>query len=204
MQLKTRWCLILALAGAVMAAPSWAGIGIDSDEEDKETVSELTWTDRSEMARRQEAVENLGQRHFGQSLRNDKSDLQLLQRIADGKLISKTDTDTLQGLGVILGNVLAGELGLEWKAYSDEMGRSRALCVPNSEDCLFPVTMLSRRLEVGLNVNVADIYNQAVATIEPYLPDTNAYDGTKPDPRERPGWLKDRPTKKPPVRIRVQ
>ncbi|MGQ9424572.1 DUF3806 domain-containing protein [Gilvimarinus sp. F26214L] len=179
-------------------------INQEDEEKAKQKTSELTWADKNEMQRRVEAVELLGQRHYGQSLRNDVSDLRLLQRIANDKLIKQSDTERLQALGVVLGNTLERELGLEWKVYNDEVGRSRALCVPDTEHCLFPITMLSRRLEVGLGVNVQRIYNEAVETIDPYLPDHNAYDGVKADPRERPSWIDEATKSKPPIRIRVQ
>lgn len=202
-----RFCLslLLTLAMSLIAAGATADFRINAEDEKKakQKVSELTWADKNDLARKEQAVESVGQRHFGQSLRHDKSDLKLLQRIADRKLIKQNDVENLQALGVVLGNTLQQELGLKWQVYSDRKGRSRALCVPNTEHCLFPMTMLSRRLEVGLPVNVKRIYQDAVAVIDPYIPDRNAYDGIKPDPTERPGWLKDRESR-PPIHIRVE
>ncbi|MEX1032179.1 MAG: DUF3806 domain-containing protein [Cellvibrionaceae bacterium] len=205
MQLKvcSRWCF--ALVTVLLASGASAEIRITAEDEKRarQKVGELSWADENELTRKARMIENLGRRHFGRSLRNDKSDLELLQRIADQKLIKEEDTETLQALGVVLGNTLRRELALEWKVYNDELGRSRALCVPDTEHCLFPMTMLSRRLEVGLPVNVEAVYDNAVATIDPYIPDSNAYDGVKPDPTERPKWIQDRKPK-PPVRIRIQ
>lgn len=205
MQFKSRLCLLLVLASSFVAANATAQIRINAqdEEEDKKKVSELAWADENELARKEQSVERLGQRHFGQSLRHDTSDLVLLQRIADDKLIKQNDVEMLQALGIVLGNTLQEELGLEWKVYNDEMGRSRAICVPDTEYCLFPLTMLSRRLEVGLPVDVHNVYDDAVKAIEPYTPDKSAYDGVKPDPSEKPTWTRERKPK-PPIRIRVQ
>lgn len=205
MPLKSRLSLVLTLAMTVLATGAAADFRINAEDEEKakQKVSELTWADKNDLARKEQMVESIGQRHFGQSLRHDKSDFELLQRIADRKLIKQNDLENLQALGVVLGNTLQQDLGLEWKVYTDEKGRSRALCVPDTEHCLFPMTMLSRRLEVGLPVNVEAIYQDAVAVIDPYVPDQNAYDGSKPDPTDRPGWLKDRESR-PPIRIRVE
>lgn len=204
--LKTRLRLLLALAMTAIATGATADFRINAQDEEKakQKIFDLTWADESDLERKEQAVERIGQRHFGQSLRHDKSDLELLQRIADRKLIKENDLENLQALGVVLGNTLQQELGLEWKVYADEKGRSRALCVPETENCLFPMTMLSRRLEVGLPVDVETIYEDAVAAIDPYLPDQNAYDGIKPDPADRPGWLKDRNSERPPIRIHVE
>jgi hypothetical protein len=206
MRLKSRLYPLVLLLGTCLATTAHADIRINAQDEEKakQKVSELTWADENDLARKQEAVERLGQRHFGQSLRHNKSDLELLQRIADRKVIKQHDVENLQALGVVLGNTLKDELGLEWKVYNDGKGRSRAVCVPDTEYCLFPMTMLSRRLEVGVPVDVDKVYADAVAAIDPYVPDQNAYDGIKPDPRDRPGWLKDRKSSPPPIRIRVQ
>lgn len=196
--------LATLLLGLLLACSAQAQIRIDDGTQETVThrTSNLTWSDRAEFDRWVDAVERIGQRHYGQSLRHDKSDLQLLQRIADDRRIKQDDRETLQGLGVVLGNVLQRELNLEWKVYEDALGRSRALCVPATSDCLFPVTMLSRRLEVGVPVDVNAIYNDAVAAIEPYLPGT-PYSEPKPDLREKPSWIDDRP-QRPPTRIRVE
>lgn len=201
----TRARLIMTLVGLMLTVGANAQIRIDDGQQESDTyrLSNLTWADRNDFERWAGNVERLGQRHFGQSLRHDKTDLRLLQRIADDRLIKQDDRETLQGMGVILGNILQRELDLEWKVYEDAAGRSRALCVPGTADCLFPVTMLSRRLEVGLNVDVNKIYTDAVATIDPYLPKETPYAEPKPDPREKPSWIDDRP-QRPPTRIRVQ
>ncbi|MCW8193993.1 DUF3806 domain-containing protein [Proteobacteria bacterium 005FR1] len=206
MPLKNRLSLLALVIGGCFATVAGADISINAedDQKAKQKVSKLTWADENDLARKEETVERLGQRHFGQSLRHNTSDLELLQRIADHKLIKQNDVENLQALGVVLGNTLKDELGLEWKIYTDAKGRSRAVCVPDTEYCLFPMTMLSRRLEVGVPVDVDQVYADAVQAIDPYLPDQNAYDGVKPDPSDKPGWLKDRKTGQPPIRIRVQ
>lgn len=205
MQFKTRLCPLFVLVGLLATSLATAEISITAEDDRKaeQKVSELTWADKNDLELKVQIVEGLGQRHYGRSLRHDLSDLALLQRIADDKLIKQRDVEKLQALGAVLGDSLKRELGLEWKVYADAKGRSRALCVPETEYCLFPLTMLSRRLEVGLPVNVRAVYNDAVEDIEPYLADNNAYDGTKPDPRDKPSWIDDRKTR-PPVRIRVQ
>lgn len=196
--------LILVLVGLLLSLSAAAQIRIDDGQQAVyPRLSNLTWADRTDFERWTGEVERIGRRYYGQPLRHDKSDLDLLQRITDDRRIKQDDIETLQGLGVVLGNVLQRELGLEWKVYEDAVGRSRALCAPGTSDCLFPVTMLSRRLEVGLTVDVHKIYNDAVAAIDPYLPTNKPYSEPKPDTREKPSWIDDRP-QRPPIRIRVE
>ncbi|AFU97634.1 DUF3806 domain-containing protein [Simiduia agarivorans] len=138
-------------------------------------VSDLGWTDKQYMAAQVANIEELVRDEFGGQLRQSKTDLDYLQRIINRGLIDKTDTRRQQALGMVLGNVLAQETGMQWFVYEDGDGRSRALCVPQTEHCLFPVTMLSRRMAVGLYPDVNKIYNEALEMVAPVLPQ-NPYD----------------------------
>src|SRR5690606_41213161 len=127
--LKSLGAVLLILAScAVFAGQALAAdrtfITKEDEEKAKQKVSDLTWADKNDLARKEELVEQLGQRNFGQSLRHNKSDLELLQRIADERLIRQEDVERLQALGAVLGNTLGDELGLEWKVYEDARGRS--------------------------------------------------------------------------------
>ncbi|MCZ6830273.1 MAG: DUF3806 domain-containing protein, partial [Gammaproteobacteria bacterium] len=50
----------------------------------------------------------------------------------------------------------------------DQRGRSRALQIGNSDYFLFPVTMISRRAEVGTEVDVDAIFEKANTLMQPY------------------------------------
>ncbi len=154
-------CLLLGLAGLAARA--------DSDAQALK-ISDLGWMDRNHLRRQVDSIDELARSQLGAQVRNSKDDLQLLQRIVNRGLIGKDERLKLQAMGAVLGNLLVQELGLKWMVYEDEMGRSRAVCVEQTEHCLFPVTMLSRRMEVGIMVNVRDIYDNAAEIIAPYLP----------------------------------
>jgi hypothetical protein len=70
-------------------------------------------------------------------------------------------------MGVIMGDLLAAGLGMHWVIYEDAHGRSRALRYQESENYLFPVTMISRRQEAGSDTPVAEIYSTAYEIIAP-------------------------------------
>ena len=65
---------------------------------------------------------------------------------------------------------LAAEM-LDRVIYEDKLGRSRALRYQQTDNYLFPITMISRRREVDNTETVADIYQRArdsmAAVIEP-------------------------------------
>lgn len=136
------------------------------------TITNLEWIDQNKMEKEIASINELIQKKLGSSLRKDLSDLKTLQRIIDENLVDADDYDTQQAMGVVMGNVLLADFPqtLEWKVYRDKAGRSRAVCAKGTQECLFPVTMLSRRMEVGINPNVRKIYDDALASMASYLP----------------------------------
>jgi len=167
------------------------------------TITPLLRLDKQVLEKRVNTIDKVARLKLGNQFHGDLSDIALLQRIVDEKLIAKDDSLMMQSAGVVLGNVMVAELGLNWIIYEDRLGRSRALCVNNSSNCLFPVTMLSRRLEVNAPVNVQKIYDDAIAIIDPYIPDYNAYDGKKEEPKKDPGWSPVRKKRDNKIRIRT-
>jgi hypothetical protein len=136
----------------------------------KVEVRDLNLLERQHNARQIQLIDDIGREKLGQPVRNNKDDLELLQRIIHQGLVDQNDTNAQQAMGVVLGDVLVRELGLEWKSYTDHLGESRATCAPNTQECLFPVTMLSRRMAVGLLPNVNKLFEDTSAMIAPHLP----------------------------------
>ncbi|MGB1141159.1 MAG: DUF3806 domain-containing protein, partial [Halioglobus sp.] len=79
----------------------------------------------------------------------------------DRGVVGNQQTTELQAMGIVMGDLLASELDMQWVVYTDEIGRSRALRYRGSDDVVFPVTMISRRREVGNEDLVIAIYAQA-------------------------------------------
>jgi len=140
--------------------------------ENKVAIEDLGWMDHNKMDQQLRKVDELTLSKLGTPLRKNYSDLDTLQRLIDKELVPQDDLDTQQAMGIALGNVLLADFPhtLEWKVYRDNLGRSRALCVKGTQECFFPVTMLSRRMEVGSKPNVRKIYQDSVAMMAEYLP----------------------------------
>lgn len=138
----------------------------------KTLIEELDWIDKKHLDQQELAINELTQKKLGISIKRDLKDLDTLQRIIDTKLVASDDYKTLQAMGIVLGNIMQADFPhtLEWKAYSDELGRSRALCVRNTANCLFPVTMLERRITSGTHPEVKKIYQDAILSMEKHLP----------------------------------
>lgn len=142
------------------------------------TISDLSWMDQNRMEKEVNSIVDLAKSKTGNNIRRDLSDLDTLQRIINDELVKIDDSEKQQALGIVLGNVMLADFPntFEWKIYQDDLGRSRALCVKRTSDCLFPVTMLSRRMEVGLKPDVKKVYNDAIMLMEKHLPKL-PYDG---------------------------
>jgi len=88
--------------------------------------------------------------------------LRLLQGILDAGWIEAHETVKLQCLGITLGDALVQELGLEWVAVEDDEGRAPAVRYPGTTVIAFPLTMISKRIERGETVDIADLFNGVV------------------------------------------
>ena len=104
-------------------------------------IGELSYLDRQFMSQQRALLEDLTSRHFGRRFNGEPgNDLELLQQLLDQRLVRQEQTRELQAMGVILGDLLAADLGMHWVVYQDELGRSRALRDGDTDNFLFPVT----------------------------------------------------------------
>jgi len=86
------------------------------------------------------------------------TDLQLLQNIVDSKALSPDQTWELQSLGIVLGDIFAKQFGLRWVIVEDEYGRDPALRFSSTSNLVFPLTMISKRVEDVRTVDLHAIY----------------------------------------------
>ncbi|SMF40411.1 protein of unknown function [Alteromonadaceae bacterium Bs31] len=136
-------------------------------------ISPLNWLNENFLERQRKSVNNLTATHFGRRLLGDKRDIPLLQRIIDEGVIPTNKTMDLQALGVVLGDIFVKENNnLSWVIYKDDLGPTQAVCVADTTNCLFPITMLSRRMEVGLKPSVERVYAANLDELKPFFPKT--------------------------------
>ena len=57
-----------------------------------------------------------------------------------------------------MGEVFAKELGFHWVIVEDQYGRDLALQYEKTSIIIFPLTMISKRVEKGEKPNLADIF----------------------------------------------
>jgi hypothetical protein len=144
------------------------GLALATRAEDPPRIEDPSFLDQQYMAQQRALLEDLSRRHFGDGFNGATDhDLELLQRLLDERLVRNDQTRELQAMGVILGDLLAEALDMHWVVYEDKLGRSRALRYRQTENYLFPMTMISRRREVDNETPVAAIYRKAYDIIDP-------------------------------------
>ena len=86
----------------------------------------------------------------------------LLQEIIDSKEIGIEETVKLQCLGTYFGQAIIDHTGWDWKVYEDEYGSDLAIQVPHKRAWIFPVTIISKRIEDGEEVNVLELFQGVI------------------------------------------
>ncbi len=149
---------------------AWLGLaGTANSDEQQYRLSKIGAIDIRFMAQQRVRIDDLARFDLGKQLQGDKAnDLDILQTLLDRRLVRADQTLELQAMGVVMGELLAQELNMEWVIYEDRYGRSRALKFKYSDNFLFPVTMISRRAEVGADVQVEKIYRKAMELMKPH------------------------------------
>jgi len=91
--------------------------------------------------------------------------LNLLNTIVSERWVEPGETAKLQSLGIALGDAFVQELGMCWVAVEDEFGRDPALELPGTSVLIFPLTMISKRIERGEEVNVLELFEGVCARV---------------------------------------
>ncbi len=138
-----------------------------SSAADKWKSRPLSSIDKQYMADQIASIDDLARRNFGRYINGQKeNDIAVMQRLLDDDIVRSSDVKYLQAMGIILGSLLKSERGLNWVVYVDALGRSRALQLPDfKKDFIFPTTQISRKVEVGSKVKVAEVYKILEQTI---------------------------------------
>ena len=133
----------------------------------EQRIEALTNDDVDRIARQLIHAGSVARDICGKSLDGTMADLVILQEILDAHSIERDATYTLQALGVAFGRVfLQTHPGYDWWMVEDEGGRDPAIRYRESTLLCFPQTMLSKRIEDGETVNVAELFEQLSQRLE--------------------------------------
>ena len=112
-------------------------------------------------------VGQLAIEHLGTDLAGDESDLDILQRLLDSRRIPADATFDLQCMGIVFGmRVCEASEGIDWAIVQDEYGRDPALRYLDTSLLVFPLTMISKRVEDGDQFSVRELFDGLLEQLE--------------------------------------
>lgn len=161
----------IAILAFTCTMPLAAQSVIYQDDSDFPRITPLNPTNVQFLTKQRARVDSITRKHFGRQLAGGNTNKSLLQRIIDEQVVAATEKLDLQGMGVVLGDLFVDtDKNLVWKLYEDDLGVSHAVCVNDTKHCIFPVTMISRRIEGGAPVDVNRLYRKGLDSMRDYLP----------------------------------
>ncbi|HLL24915.1 MAG TPA: DUF3806 domain-containing protein [Kofleriaceae bacterium] len=133
-----------------------------------QTFHDLTEADLAQLAAQRAVVE----RYLGNDVQNLENyatpagKLGLLRAILDAGLFRPNHTYELQCMGVVFGDVFVQVCGWEWRMVEDDLGRDPCIKLPSSTIVIYPLTMISKRVEHGEAVDVFALFDEIAADAE--------------------------------------
>ncbi|OMH38211.1 DUF3806 domain-containing protein [Motiliproteus sp. MSK22-1] len=95
----------------------------------------------------------------GSSFDGSLNDLDLIQQALDSGEIAATDTIDLQTLGVPFGQLFINyNPGFSWWMVDDNIGRAPCIRYRETDLLLYPLTLISKRIEDGEVVDVKQLF----------------------------------------------
>jgi len=129
---------------------------IGAQPEPQQTVTMPSPDDLERLQDQRQVVNAILAEHYQPaSLSGTRADLALLQKVLDDRVLTPDQTYELQSLGIALGDVMAAGLGLHWVTVEDQYGRDPALQYEDTSLIVYPLTMISKRVERGESTQVA-------------------------------------------------
>lgn len=170
-------CAFLASAAAAQpAAPQTEPPQLEIRERAPPSQRVLPLTD--ENRRRLEAQRTWVRGHFSDDAEakyaNLKAKLFLINHILEQGWVKKEETVKLQSLGTNLGDAFAQDLGMHWVTVEEGGQQDPALSFGDDSILIYPITMISKRIESGEKVDVYALFVEVVILIKEQLEDRKA------------------------------
>ncbi|MDH5505804.1 MAG: DUF3806 domain-containing protein [Anaerolineae bacterium] len=129
-------------------------------------ILELTADDSNRLNEQRAVVEQfLLSEDLVEKYKTAAGKITLLQALIQGRFISADQTYGLQCMGIVLGDVFVMNMGFHWIMVEDEYGRDPAIRYQNTSIILHPLTMISKRVEKGEEINIDELYNGISAIV---------------------------------------
>jgi hypothetical protein len=133
----------------------------------EQKITALTDDDQKRLRDQRAVVERyLGNEDSKQKYKTAAGKLGTIRAILQGDVFKRNQTYELQCLGIVLGDAFVQEMGMEWIMVEDDEGRTPAVQVPKTSIILYPMTMISKRIERGEKIDVFELFNGVAAQVE--------------------------------------
>jgi hypothetical protein len=133
----------------------------------EQTISPLEAEDEQRLQEQRAVVHRYVADESRGSLEQVAGKLGLIRALLDAAVFSPEQTWELQCLGIVLGDALVQHIArARWVMVEDEYGRDPAVRVEGTTVLLFPLTMVSKRIEAGEPVDVFDLFNAILDDID--------------------------------------
>jgi len=133
----------------------------------EQKISALNESDQKRLREQRAVVEKyLGNEDSKEKYKTAAGKLGTIRAIVQGDVFKPDQKYELQCLGIVLGDVFVQDMGMEWIMVEDEYGRDPAVRLPNTTIILYPMTMISKRVERGEKVDVFELYNGTASQVE--------------------------------------
>jgi hypothetical protein len=166
-------CLILVAAGIVIGCSrndqtdKKAPNGAPPEKKVEQRITALNESDQKRLRDQRAVVERyLGSEDSKEKYRTAAGKLGTVRAFLQGEVFKPDQKYELQCLGIVLGDVFVQDMGMEWIMVEDEYGRDPAVRLPNTTIILYPMTMISKRIERGEKIDVFELYNGTAAQVE--------------------------------------
>jgi Domain of unknown function (DUF3806) len=138
----------------------------------EQKITELTEDDQNRLADQRSEVEKyLANEDSERKYKTPGGKLGIIRALLQANTFKREQTYELQCLGIVLGDAFVQELGWEWIMVEDDDGRDPAVSVPGTSIIIYPLTMISKRIERGEEVDVFDLFNGIVEMVEDQIID---------------------------------
>ena len=140
----------------------------------EQTISTLTDDDLTRLAEQRSVVTEFLTASGLEKFKSAAGKLGLLRWILREEKFSPEQTYELQSMGIVLGDVFVQEMGFHWVMVEDDYGRDPALKFQGTSIIIFPLTMISKRIERGDAVDIFELYNKGAALVQKMIDEETA------------------------------
>jgi len=132
---------------------------------ENQNIFEPRYSDFDDINQRISQILNINEEEIDTYHRSDKT-MSFIQKMIDEKVFQMENTYELHSLGIALGDYIQYKNNdFHWAVIRDEYGRDICLQYKTLALTIFPMTMISKRVEDGDNINVAELVSNLLEKI---------------------------------------